>query len=158
MLNILQRITALIISFIAMFFGFLSNEKPIATPNENIEIVNNTDGVYEGGKYVFDNYDDFHLYCLMVNQSKEMREYAESLGEDYFEEHNLVIVDVVLANTRGKTYFISSKETCDTIDIHYSVVNTSDVWNDVVCIDSICVKTGKNITKVTAVEMPAPAT
>ena len=107
------------------------------------------------GKYVFDNYDEFRFYCLTVNQSKEMEEYAESLGKEYFEEHNLVIVDVVLADIKDKTYFVSAKENNETLNIGYSIV-ALDAGDGVVCVDSLCVKASKNITKVTVVEMPAP--
>lgn len=156
MINILQRITALIILLVAMIFGFLPDEKsPIVVPTENIEIISNTEGVDKGGKYVFDNYDEFRFYCLTVNQSKEMEEYAESLGKEYFEEHNLVIVDVVLADIKDKTYFVSAKENNETLNIGYSIV-ALDAGDGVVCVDSICVKASKNITKVTVVEMPAP--
>ena len=84
-----------------------------------------------------------------------MREYAESLGEDFFEENNLVIVDVTLSGTAEKAFISSVTENGDTLNLQYYTKDVADMGCCVICYDSICIKTSKQITKVNAIEIPA---
>ncbi|MBQ3045039.1 MAG: hypothetical protein IJD49_03720 [Clostridia bacterium] len=160
MVDIIERITAFIVSVLIMIFGIPSNfdpveKNPVNVETENIEIISNNYGINTSGKYVFDNSAGFGVYYLTINQSNEMREYAESLGEDFFEENNLIIVDVTLSDTAEKAFVSSVTENGDTLNLQYYTKDVADIGCCVICYDSICIKTSKQITKVNAIEIPA---
>lgn len=162
MFNIIERITAFIVSVLIMIFGAPTDfdpveKNPVNVENEKIEIISNNYGINTSGKYVFEEYEDFENYYLTINQSNEMREYAESLGEDFFEENNLVIVDVTLADTAEKAFVSSVTENGDTLNLQYYTKDVADMGCCVICYDSICIKVSKDITKVNAIELAAPA-
>ena len=161
MFNFIERITAFIVSVLVMIFGIPSDFNPIDPPNsietEKIEIISNNYGINIAGKYVFDNSTAFEVYCYTVNRSNEMKEYADNLGEDFFKENNLVIVDVELADTAEKAFVASATESGNILNLQYYTKDVADIGACVICYDSICIKVSKNITKVNAVELIAPA-
>ena len=160
MINIIERITAFIISVLVTIFGIPSDFNPIDPPEsietEKIEIIGNNYGINNSGKYVFDNFAGFSVYCYTINRSNEMKEYADNLGEDFFEENNLVIVDVTLADTAEKSFVASATESGNTLNLQYYTKDVADIGACVICYDSICIKVSKNITKINAVELVAP--
>lgn len=160
MINIIERITAFIISVLVTIFGIPSDFNPIdpteSIETEKIEIISNNYGINNSGKYVFDNLAGFSVYCYTINRSNEMKEYADNLGEDFFEENNLVIVDVTLADTAEKAFVASATESENTLNLQYYTKDVADIGADVICYDSICIKVSKNITKINAVELVAP--
>lgn len=161
MVNIIERITAFIVSVLIMIFGALTDfdpieKNPVNLETENIEIISNNYGISTDGEYVFDNFEELAVYCHTVNRSNEMKEYADKLGEDFFEENNLVIVDVTLADTAEKAFVLSATETGDTLCLQYYTKDVAEIGCTVICYDSICIKVSKNITKVNAVELVAP--
>ena len=157
MFNFIERITA----FIVLIFGIPTDFNPIDPPNsietEKIEIISNNYGINNSGKYVFDNSTAFEVYCYTVNRSNEMKEYADNLGEDFFDENNLVIVDVELADTAEKAFVASSTESGNILNLQYYTKDVADIGADVICYDSICIKVSKNITKVNTVELVSPS-
>ena len=86
-----------------------------------------------------------------------MKEYADNLGEDFFDENNLVIVDVELADTAEKAFVASSTESGNILNLQYYTKDVADIGADVICYDSICIKVSKNITKVNTVELVSPS-
>lgn len=161
MFNFIERITAFIVSVLVMIFGIPSDFNPIDPPNsietEKIEIISNNYGINIAGKYVFDNSTAFEVYCYTVNRSNEMKEYADNLGDDFFKENNLVIVDVELADTAEKAFVASATESGNILNLQYYTKDIADIGACVICYDSICIKVSKNITKVNTVELVAPA-
>lgn len=161
MFNFIERITAFIVSVLVMIFGIPTDFNPIDPPNsietEKIEIISNNYGINNSGKYVFDNSTAFEVYCYTVNRSNEMKEYADNLGEDFFDENNLVIVDVELADTAEKAFVASSTESGNILNLQYYTKDVADIGADVICYDSICIKVSKNITKVNTVELVSPS-
>lgn len=161
MINIIERITAFIVSVLVMIFGIPSDFSPVDPPEntvaEKIEIISNNYGINDSGNYVFDNFAGFGVYCYTVNRSNEMKEYAENLDDDFFDENNLVIVDITLADTAEKAFVHSAVEDGNTLKLNYYTKNVAEIGADVICYDSICIKVSKSITKVNATEIPAPA-
>ena len=156
----LEKIAAFLVSILVMIFGIPSDFDPVEPPNnietEKIEIISNDWDLNTTGKYVFDNFADLGVYCFTINRSNRMKEYADSLGEDFFDENNLVIVDVALADTAEKAFVASAVENGNTLNLQYYKKDVADMGACVICYDSICIKVSKNITKVNAVELIAP--
>ena len=160
MFNFIERITSFIVSVLIMILGIPSDFNPIETPpvnveTENIEIISNNYGINDSGSYIFDNFASFGVYCYTVNRSNEMKEYSDKLGDDFFEENNLVIVDVMLAGTAEKAFVFSAVESGNTLNLQYYTKDVADIGACVICYDSICIKVNKNITKINAAEIPA---
>lgn len=160
MFNFFEKITSFLISVFVMIFGIPSDLNPVNPPtdieSEKIEIISNDYDLNTTGKYVFDNFTDLGAYCFTVNRSNRMKEYADSLGENFFDENNLVIVDVTLADTAEKAFVASAVENGNTLNLQYYKKDVADVGACVICYDSICIKVSKSITKVNAVETIAP--
>lgn len=163
MVNIIERITAFIVSVLIMIFGIPTDfdpieKNPVKVETEKIEIIGNNFGINTTGKYIFNSSTAFGVYYYTVNQSNEMREYAANLGEDFFEENNLIIVDVALPSTAEKVFVSSATEIGDTLSLQYYSQRVAEIGADVICYDSICIIVSKNITKVNALELVAPTT
>lgn len=161
MFDFFEKITAFLISVLVMIFGIPSDLSPVNSPQnietEKIEIISNNYGINTDGEYVFDNFAQLGVYCYTVNRSNEMKEYTDTLGDDFFEENNLVIVDVTLADTAEKAFVASAVENGDTLNLQYYTKDIADMGACVICYDSICIKVSKNITKVNAIKLIAPA-
>ena len=160
MFNFFEKTIAFLISILVMIFGLPSDSNPVNPPDDiqskKIEIISNDWDLNTTGKYVFDNFADLGIYCFTVNRSNRMKEYADSLGEDFFDENNLVIVDVALADTAEKAFVASAVENGNTLNLQYYKKDIADMGACVICYDSICIKVSKNITKINAVETIAP--
>lgn len=155
MLNIITKIIAFLVSIIMAFIGFPSDGTPVETDKTEI-IYNSFSGLNSDGEYVFDSYDEFLLYTTTVNRSEKMQEYAQSITPDFFENNNLAIIDITLADSAETTELISAVENGDLLTVKYHIFSTADVAAAVICYESICIVTSKQISRINSVEIITP--
>lgn len=151
MFGIFKKVISFIMSVFMMIFNIPSGGDPIVT--NNIEIISNNTDLNISGEYIFETYAEFALYITSINRSDEIKEYADSLGADFFNENNLAIVDVTLANSGESITVLSAEENGNRLDLKYTIQESSEIYLTVICYDSICVKTSKQISEINAVEL-----
>ncbi|MBQ2847165.1 MAG: hypothetical protein IJE74_02800 [Clostridia bacterium] len=146
---------AFIISVILPLFNIPVDIDPIIVKNEDIEIVDSSHEMSynsDGNQNIFFSYEEFMIYCNTINKSNGMEEYAKTIDKDFFDDNNLVIVDVTRSSSGEKVFLKSVTENGTKLSIAYSLVSDMGVDLCVICYDSICIKTSKLIYEVEITE------
>lgn len=147
----LWKTIAFIISVILPFLNIPIEIEPIIIESSDIEIVDCSHemNINKEEQYnIFYSYDEFLLYCSTTNKSNGMKEYAKTIDRDFFKDNNLVIIDVSRADATERVYLNSAVENGTTLSLGYSLVSDLLGGIQVVCCDSICIKTSKLINEI----------
>lgn len=146
---VLWKIIAFILSLFMPFISIPIEIDPIIIGNDGIEIISNkSDGIHTEGQYVFETYEEFMAYYTVINSSKKMKDYSETIDKDFFKENNLVIVDVALSDPSCSVFVISAIENATELSLEFVIVSEPTVAACVICYDSVCIKTSKLIRDV----------
>lgn len=152
---IMWKIIAFIVSVILPFLNIPVEIEPIIINSTDVEVIDSSHGLpyrQDGYQYIFFSYNEFMRYCSTINKSDGMEEYAKTINRDFFESHNLVIIDVTCADSAEKVFPKSVTENGTKLSVAYSLVSDMSVSASVICYDSLCIKTSKLINKVEITE------
>lgn len=159
---ILWKIISAIMSVVFFISGFipgsnLNEPKPV----EDIKVF---DGVFISiiGKekyHVFSTYEELNIYSE-THYSPSVKEYVESVDKSLFEEKNLVVVNVLYADSSWKTKVTSVLQTGNTLEVEYVAVQ--DLYSVALCAEhysTVFVTTNKlisnvKVTKLDSMEIP----
>ncbi|MBQ3007613.1 MAG: hypothetical protein IJD78_08645 [Clostridia bacterium] len=147
----LWKIIAFIVSVLLPFLNIPIEFEPVYLTNSDVAVIDSSHGINmkENERCnIFYSYDEFMLYCSTLNTSDEMKEYAETIDKAFFKDKNLVIIDVARANAVERVYLNSAVENGTTLSLGYTLATDLLVGIQVICCDSICVKTSKLINEV----------
>lgn len=154
-MSFISKIIALIVSVIMLAFGFPTIGEP--TDTEKIKTVyNSSSGLSEAGEYLITSHEELDDYIANVNQSAAMKEYADTVPDDFFDNNNLAIIDVVLADTAETTELLSAAENGNVLTVKYHVFSAAEVAATVICYESICIATSKQISEINSIEIISP--
>lgn len=145
------KIIAFIVSVLLPFLNVPIEIEPVYLTNSDVAIIDSSHGmnISQKERYnIFYSYDEFMLYCSAINTSDEMKEYAETIDKDFFKDNNLVIIDVARANAVERVYLNSAVENGTTLSLGYTLATDLLGGIQVICCDSICVKTSKLINEI----------
>ncbi|MBQ7837691.1 MAG: hypothetical protein IJ395_03615 [Clostridia bacterium] len=159
---ILWKIISAIMSVVFFISGFipgsnLNEPKPV----EDIKVF---DGVFISiiGKekyHVFSTYEELNIYSE-THYSPSVKEYVESVDKSLFEENNLVVINVLYADSSWKTKVTSVLQTGNTLEVEYVAVQ--DLYSVALCAEhysTVFVTTNKlisnvKVTKLDSMEIP----
>ncbi len=159
---ILWKIISAIMSVVFFFAGLipglnLNEPKPV----EDIKVF---DGVFISiiGKekyHVFSTYEELNIYSE-THYSPSVKEYVESVDKSLFEENNLVVINVLYADSSWKTKVTSVLQTGNTLEVEYVAVQ--DLYSVALCAEhysTVFVTTNKlisnvKVTKLDSMEIP----
>lgn len=142
---------AFIVSVLLPFLNIPIEFEPVYLTNSEVTIIDSSHGINinQNERYnIFYSYDEFMLYCSTTNTSDGMKEYAETIDKDFFKDNNLVIIDVARANAVERVYLNSAVENGTTLSLGYTLASDLLGGIQVICCDSICVKTSKLINEI----------
>ena len=155
MQTFIWKIIAFIISVILPFLNIPVEIEPIIINSTDVEVVDSSHGLsysQDGYQYIFYGYDEFMLYCNTINKSDGMSDYAKTIGKDFFDNHNLVILDVTCVDSGEKVFPKFVAENGTKLSVAYSLVSDMGVSLSVICYNSLCIKTSKLINEIEITE------
>lgn len=162
----MQAILWKIISAIMSAIFFISGLIPDSSLNEPkmVEDIKVFDGVFisiiDKEKYhVFSTYEELNIYSE-AHSSPSVKEYVESVDKSLFEENNLVVINVLYADSSWKTKVTSVLQTGNTLEVEYVAVQ--DRYSVALCAEhysTVFVTTNKlisnvKVTKLDSIEIP----
>lgn len=152
---VIWKIIAFIISVILPFLNIPVEIEPIIINPNDVEVIDSSHGlpyIQDEYQYIFSGYNEFMRYCSTINKSDGMKEYAKTISKDFFESHNLVIIDATCADSAEKVFPKSVAENGTKLSVAYSLVSDMSVALSVIGYNSLCIKTSKLINKVEITE------
>ncbi len=159
---ILWKIISAIMSVVFFFAGLipgsnLNEPKPV----EDIKVFDEVFiSIIGKEKYhVFSTYEELNIYSE-THYSPSVKEYVESVDKSLFEENNLVVINVLYADSSWKTKVTSVLQTGNTLEVEYVAVQ--DLYSVALCAEhysTVFVTTNKlisnvKVTKLDSMEIP----
>ncbi len=152
---VFTKVISFILSVLAPLTGLFTDGTPVAS--NNIAVIDGgwslSESVHGTEAKVITTYEEFNACFAGIKTDEDSEEYAflSSVDESYFENGNLAVVTVTLADTGEYVVVESAAEKGSTLKISYTVEDLG-MGATVICYDAICVKTSKNITKIESTE------
>lgn len=100
-------------------------------------------GREDGASRTFYTYDEWQLFCKGLDNTK-MMEYASGIDESLFDEHNLILVDIMCPGSNIKVKVAAAMETGTTVNLEYLHVSEMDMGGfTMICYNTVFITTNK---------------
>ena len=149
MMAVFYRIISWIMTFVFTLFGYGSLIG--GTPITDVKVYNQSMGGFLGDKdenyrifYTYDEWEDF----VDGLTNPYMQEIANEYGEDVFNEHSLVLADIMLTSSDWKVKVCSAAQNVGTVEIDYLRVREDVFGFQAICYNTIFVVADKYTSKV----------
>lgn len=143
------KIISWIMTFVFALFGYGSLIG--GTPITDVKVYNQSMGGFLGDKdenyrifYTYDEWEDF----VDGLTNPYMQEIANEYGEEIFDEHSLVLADIMLASSDWKVKVCSAAQNVGTVEIDYLRVREDVFGFQAICYNTIFVVADKYTSKV----------
>lgn len=144
----ISKAISFILSLLMPITGLFSSGTPIS--NSDILVL---DGGVSSNAQIISTYEEFQAcFGERTDEESKVNAFLCSIDESYFENGNLAVINVTLADTAEEVVVTSAAEKGDTLKVYYTVEEAAGFGLTVICYAAICVKTSKNITQVEAEE------
>lgn len=148
----MQAIFTKVISFILSILMPVTGLFAGGTPVSNSDILVLDSGVSSNAQ-IISTYEDFKAcFGERTDEESKANAFFNSIDESYFENGNLAVINVTLADTAETVVVSSAVEKDDTLEISYAVEDSGAFGATVICHSTICVKTSKSVTQIEATE------
>lgn len=149
MAAVFYKIISWIMTFVFALFGYGSLIG--GTPLTDVKVYNQSMGGFLGDKdenyrifYTYDEWEDF----VDDLTNPYMQEFANEYGEDIFEEHSLVLADIMLSSSDWSVKVCSAAQNVGTVEIDYLRVREDVFGFTAICYNTIFVVADKYTSKV----------
>lgn len=146
---IFYRIVSWIMSFVFAIVGYGSLIG--GTPLINVKVYDHSMNGFLGDTdenyRIFYTYDEWEKFVDDIDNPM-MKEYAEKYDEAVFEEHSLVLADIMLSSSDWKVKVCSANQDVTTVKINYIRVREDTVGFQAICFNTIFAVTEKYVSKV----------
>lgn len=145
---VFTKVISFILSILMPVTGLFAGGTPVAS--SDIAVL---DGGISQDKQIITTYEEFKA-CFAERTDEESYENAflNSINESYFENGNLAVICVTLADTAEEVIVTSAAEKGDTLKISYAVEDSGAIGATIICYSTICIKTSKSVTQIEATE------
>lgn len=149
---IITKVVSFILSLLMPVTGLFAGGTPVNS-GDILVIQGGWATDTSNGYQLITTYEDFQA-CFGERTAEESKANAflSSIDESYFENGNLAVINVTLADTAETVVVTSATEKEDTLEVSYIVEETAAFGATMICYAAICVKTSKSITQVEAEE------
>lgn len=141
---IIWKLISVIMSFILWLSGIGGNVQ--AVPVDTAVYSSASDGFLgqiHGASKVFYTYEQWEIFCKTLDDERK-KEYASNIDESLFDEHNLIIVDIMCPDSNSKVKVTSAMEVNTDVELEYLRVSEYDMGGfTAVCYDTVFVTTNK---------------
>ncbi|MBQ2694164.1 MAG: hypothetical protein IJF57_01305 [Clostridia bacterium] len=141
---VFTKVISFILSILMPVTGLFAGGTPVAS--SDIAVL---DGGVSQDKQIITTYEEFKA-CFA--KSTDENAFLNSINESYFENGNLAVICVTLADTAEEVIVTSAAEKGDTLKISYAVEDSGAIGATIICYSTICVKTSKSVTQIEATE------
>lgn len=154
MTAIFYRIVSWIMSFVFAIVGYgsLIGGTPITDVRVYDRSMNGFLGDTDENYIIFYTYDEWEDFVEGITNPM-MKEFAEEYDESVFEEHSLVLADIMLSSSDWNAKVCSANQDVTTLKINYLRVRENTVGFQAICFNTIFAVTEKYIAKVEFNEM-----
>lgn len=141
---VFTKVISFILSILMPVTGLFAGGTPVSS--SDIAVL---DGGVSQDKQIITTYEEFKA-CFAKRTDENA--FLSSINESYFENGNLAVICVTLADTAEEVIVTSAAEKGDTLKISYAVEDSGAIGATMICYSTICVKTSKSITQIEATE------
>ena len=141
---VFTKVISFILSIIMPVTGLFAGGTPVSS--SDIAVL---DGGVSQDKQIITTYEEFKA-CFAKRTDENA--FLSSINESYFENGNLAVICVTLADTAEEVIVTSAAEKGDTLKISYAVEDSGAIGATMICYSTICVKTSKSVTQIEATE------
>ncbi len=141
---VFTKVISFILSILMPVTGLFAGGTPVSS--SDIAVL---DGGISQDKQIITTYEEFKA-CFA--KSTDENAFLSSINESYFENGNLAVICVTLADTAEEVIVTSAAEKGDTLKISYAVEDSGAIGATIICYSTICVKTSKSVTQIEATE------
>lgn len=141
---IITKAISFILSLLMPITGLISGGTPVGSSDILVLDV----GVSSNAQ-IISTYEDFQA-CF--GGMAEENSFLKSIDESYFDNGNLAVINITLADTAETVIVSSAVEKGDTLEVSYTIEESAAFGATMLCSSAICVKTSKSITQVEAEE------
>lgn len=141
---VFTKVISFILSILMPVTGLFAGGTPVAS--SDIAVL---DGGISQDKQIITTYEEFKA-CFAERTDENA--FLNSINESYFENGNLAVICVTLADTAEEVIVTSAAEKGDTLKISYAVEDSGAIGATIICYSTICVKTSKSVTQIEATE------
>ncbi len=145
---VFTKVISFILSILMPVTGLFAGGTPVAS--SDIAVL---DGGVSQDKQIITTYEEFKAcFGERTDEESEKNAFLNSINESYFENGNLVVICVTLADTAEEVIVTSAAEKGGTLKISYAIEDSGAIGATIICYSTICVKTSKSITQIEATE------
>lgn len=141
---VFTKVISFILSILMPVTGLFAGGTPVLS--NDIAVL---DGGVSQDKQIITTYEEFKA-CFAKRTDENA--FLSSINESYFENGNLAVICVTLADTAEEVIVTSAAEKGDTLKISYAVEDSGAIGATIICYSTICVKTSKSVTQIEATE------
>ena len=153
---ILWKIISAIMSVVFFISGFIpgsniNEPKPV----ENIKVFDDIPSAFacEEDCVIFSSYDEWDGFLEKTGYTNERDEFISSVGESFFKENNLVLIEVGLPDTSYMTKVISAVQQGNTLSVELIPLSVDLFGFTILCYSEVFITTSKLVTKVEVTEL-----
>lgn len=153
---ILWKIISAIMSVVFFISGFIpgsniNEPKPV----ENIKVFDDIPSAFacEEDCVIFSSYDEWDGFLEKTGYTNERDEFISSVGESFFKENNLVLIEVGLPDTSYMTKVISAVQQGNTLSVELIPLSVDLFGFTILCYSEVFITTSKLVTKVKVTEL-----
>lgn len=153
---ILWKIISAIMSVVFFISGFipgsnLNEPKPV----EDIKVFDDIPSAFacEEDCVIFSSYDEWDGFLEKTGYTNERDEFISSVGESFFKENNLVLIEVGLPDTSYMTKVISAVQQGNTLSVELIPLSVDLFGFTILCYSEVFITTSKLVTKVEVTEL-----
>lgn len=153
---ILWKIISAIMSVVFFFAGLipgsnLNEPKPV----EDIKVFDDIPSAFacEEDCVIFSSYDEWDGFLEKTGYTNERDEFISSVGESFFKENNLVLIEVGLPDTSYMTKVISAVQQGNTLSVELIPLSVDLFGFTILCYSEVFITTSKLVTKVEVTEL-----
>ncbi len=141
---VFTKVISFILSILMPVTGLFAGGTPVSS--SDIAVL---DGGVSQDKQIITTYEEFKA-CFAKRTDENA--FLSSINESYFENGNLAVICVTLADTAEEVIVTSAAEKGDTLKISYAVEDSGAIGATIICYSTICIKTSKSVTQIEATE------
>lgn len=153
---ILWKIISAIMSVVFFISGFIpgsniNEPKPV----EDIKVFDDIPSAFacEEDCVIFSSYDEWDGFLEKTGYTNERDEFISSVGESFFKENNLVLIEVGLPDTSYMTKVISAVQQGNTLSVELIPLSVDLFGFTILCYSEVFITTSKLVTKVEVTEL-----
>ena len=142
-----------VVFFISGFIPGSNLNEP--KPVEDIKVFDDIPSAFacEEDCVIFSSYDEWDGFLEKTGYTNERDEFISSVGESFFKENNLVLIEVGLPDTSYMTKVISAVQQGNTLSVELIPLSVDLFGFTILCYSEVFITTSKLVTKVEVTEL-----